>query len=114
MAECNVQMDEGDYDHRTALHLAASEGNLETATYLINVAKCDVNSLDRVEQTPHEDAVRHEQGAVLALLKEHRVCSVRDTRMKEYRRHVHELLKEQRAANESTKLEREMTNAKSV
>jgi len=110
MAECNVKMDEGDYDHRTALHLAASEGNLETATYLIKVAKCNVNSLDRFEQTPYDDAVRHEQGSVLALLEEHRGCSGSDTRMKEYRRHFHELLKEQRAANESTKLEREMTN----
>ena len=46
------------YDSRTALHLAAAEGHLEVAKYLVEEAKVPVNPLDRWQNTPLTDAVR--------------------------------------------------------
>ena len=41
-------MDVSDYDKRTALHVAASEGYYDIVKFLINVAKVRVNPLDRL------------------------------------------------------------------
>ena len=58
-----------DYDSRTALHLAASEGRDEVATFLITV-KADVQAKDRRGNSPLDDAIRHGHRSVqLALLK---------------------------------------------
>ena len=43
----------GDYDRRTALHLAASEGLLEVATYLIDEAGADPSPTDRFGVRKH-------------------------------------------------------------
>lgn len=40
-------MNEADYDGRTALHVCAAEGHLECAKFLVNVAKVDTQSADR-------------------------------------------------------------------
>ena len=49
----------GDYDKRTAMHLAASEGLLEMVKYLIDEAGADPSPVDRWGGTPLDDAVRH-------------------------------------------------------
>lgn len=49
----------GDYDMRTALHLAASEGHYELCRYLVLDRKVDVNPLDRWGNTPLADAIRN-------------------------------------------------------
>ena len=46
-----------DYDKRTAMHLAAAEGNLHIVTELVS-ATVDVNTRDRWGGTPLGDAVR--------------------------------------------------------
>ncbi|CAK0733933.1 hypothetical protein CVIRNUC_000357 [Coccomyxa viridis] len=48
-----------DYDKRTPLHLAASEGCYKVTEWLIAEGS-DVNALDRFKRTPLEDAVRGE------------------------------------------------------
>jgi ankyrin repeat protein len=53
-----VDPNESDYDGRTALHLAASQGNITVMTYLIEV-KANIMCRDRFNGTPLEDAVRH-------------------------------------------------------
>ena len=45
-----------DYDGRTALHLACSEGQFEVVKYLIEELKCDIYPKDRWGNTPLHDA----------------------------------------------------------
>tara|TARA_R110002050_G_scaffold118733_4_gene236272 strand:+ start:263 stop:514 length:252 start_codon:yes stop_codon:yes gene_type:complete len=51
-----VQVNDADYDKRTALHLAASEGKLDTVKYLISMG-ANVNAVDRFGNTPLQDAI---------------------------------------------------------
>eukprot|EP00854_Cymbomonas_tetramitiformis_P004787 gene4787-5854_t len=57
-----------DYDSRTALHLAASNGHLPCVQYLLELKAIDVNPEDRKGGTPLEDAVRHDHKEVQKLL----------------------------------------------
>ena len=52
-----INPDLGDYDNRAALHLAASEGNVDVLVYLVS-RKADINVKDRWGGTPLEDAIR--------------------------------------------------------
>jgi len=70
-----VDPNESDYDGRTALHLAASEGNMQILEYLVNI-KANIMCRDRFNGTPLEDAVRHHfdmpnADAVQRLLRDH-------------------------------------------
>ena len=56
-----------DYDRRTPLHLAASEGAYKVTEWLIKKGS-DVNALDRFGRTPLEDAVRGDYREVVKLL----------------------------------------------
>ena len=51
----NMDVDEGDYDRRTALHLAAGEGRTEMVELLCQ-AGADVNVQDRWGNRPLDDA----------------------------------------------------------
>jgi glutaminase len=46
-----------DYDLRTALHVAASEGHTELCKYLIENG-AELNPVDRFDHTPSHDALR--------------------------------------------------------
>lgn len=60
-----------DYDKRTPLHLAASEGCYSVVEWLIKDCKVPVNPVDRFKRTPLEDAVRADYGEVTTLLLQH-------------------------------------------
>jgi len=62
--------DAGDYDRRTALHLAAAEGREPVVRYLIENG-AEVNPRDRWNGTPLDDAHRHDHRAVVELLEAH-------------------------------------------
>ena len=72
-----ISVDQGDYDLRTALHLAASEGLLETVQFLVEGSwsterlphGANLSPVDRWGGTPLDDAVRGEQRAVADYLR---------------------------------------------
>ena len=62
--------DAGDYDKRTALHLAAAEGRDQVVRYLIENG-ASVNPIDRWNSTPLDDAYRHEHPTIVEQLESH-------------------------------------------
>ena len=67
--EAGGDMNAGDYDRRTAMHLAASEGKLEAVRFLVEVAGADHSPRDRWLGTPLDDATRHDHFEVIVYLK---------------------------------------------
>ncbi len=65
-----AEVDAADYDGRTALHLAAAEGQVAAATLLLGKG-ARVGVVDRWAGTPIVDAVRHRHRAVVGLLRRH-------------------------------------------
>ena len=71
LVENGVDTALGDYDGRTALHLAASEGQVSVLHYLLDQdPPLDVNCVDRVGGTPLEDAVRHGHSVAAMMLED--------------------------------------------
>ena len=52
----DFDMNTSDYDGRTAMHVAASEGHLEIIKFLKNCCKCKVDLKDRFGHTAVDDA----------------------------------------------------------
>jgi glutaminase len=59
-----------DYDRRTALHIAASEGKLNSLRYLLSLG-VNINPLDRWGKTPLDDAEMQGHQGASSLLAEH-------------------------------------------
>ena len=70
LVENGVEPNLGDYDGRTALHLAASEGIVPVLHYLLSLEpKIDVNPVDVTGGTPLDDAIRHQQEVCETMLR---------------------------------------------
>jgi hypothetical protein len=63
-----ISVDQGDYDNRTALHLAASAGCLSAAQCLLDELHCAVSPVDRWGHTPLDDAKREGHEVVMRYL----------------------------------------------
>eukprot|EP00762_Andalucia_godoyi_P005027 ANDGO_01371.mRNA.1 Putative glutaminase 3 len=64
-----ASLESADYDGRTALHLAASEGHIEAVQYVLTKVS-NISPLDRFGNTPLDDAHRHGHLEVAALIQE--------------------------------------------
>lgn len=71
MQGCDLEM--ADYDKRTALHLAASEGHPDVILFLLNIAKVRPDPKDRWQRTPLHDA-RGEKHVECVRLLEKAMC----------------------------------------
>jgi ankyrin repeat protein len=58
----SIDLNQGDYDHRTALHLAANNGHLDVVKLLCK-AGADVNVVDRFGDKPVDDARKAKNNA---------------------------------------------------
>ncbi|MEO1310809.1 MAG: glutaminase [Pseudomonadota bacterium] len=63
-----VDLGSADYDGRTALHLAASEGRADVVEFLLSRG-VDPRPRDRWGHTPHDDAERHKHDGIAARLE---------------------------------------------
>ncbi len=75
LVSSGVQGSSADYDQRTALHLAASEGAFETVEFLVSEGDAKVNAVDRFGRTPLDDAVAKGDLRVIKYLREHGASS---------------------------------------
>lgn len=64
-----TQINFRDYDRRTALHVAASEGHLSVCKFLIEECGAAVNRSDRWGGSPLDDAHRHRHRSVVEYLR---------------------------------------------
>eukprot|EP00928_Gymnodinium_smaydae_P038698 TRINITY_DN26634_c0_g1_i1.p1 TRINITY_DN26634_c0_g1~~TRINITY_DN26634_c0_g1_i1.p1 ORF type:complete len:2686 (+),score=507.28 TRINITY_DN26634_c0_g1_i1:210-8060(+) len=103
-----LPMSLGDYDARTALHLASSEGKLESVAFLLNEAKVETNPLDRFLCTPLDDAKRHKWSCIEALLIENGGVQGNDPSMKEEVEKFCQWQEGEKARKDEAKLEREL------
>lgn len=60
-----------DYQDRTPLHLAASNGSLESASWLLHLPEIEVNAIDSLGDTPLDDAINHKREVIEVLLRSH-------------------------------------------
>lgn len=64
-----VDLSACDYDRRTPLHVAASEGDLNMVKFLVNVAKVDVDARDRWGRSALDDARFFEHNSCVQFLE---------------------------------------------
>ena len=65
-----VDTNQGDYDQRTATHLAASEGRWAAVRFLLEECGAEVNPTDRWGGTPLDDAMRSKHTLVANYLRQ--------------------------------------------
>jgi glutaminase len=58
-----------DYDNRTALHLAAAEGQVKVIAFLLGKVRVSHSPVDRFGMTPLDEAIKRGNDEIVELLK---------------------------------------------
>uniref|UniRef100_A0A3B4VHF6 glutaminase n=1 Tax=Seriola dumerili TaxID=41447 RepID=A0A3B4VHF6_SERDU len=66
-----VNMEQRDYDSRTALHIAAAEGHVEAVIFLTEICKVNPHMKDRWGNTPLDDAMQFGHDVVISVLQDY-------------------------------------------
>ncbi|XP_047463791.1 glutaminase liver isoform, mitochondrial-like [Mugil cephalus] len=66
-----VNMEQRDYDSRTALHIAAAEGHVEAVIFLTEICKVNPHMKDRWGNTPLDDAVHFGHDVIVSALQKY-------------------------------------------
>ncbi|TKS77841.1 Glutaminase kidney isoform, mitochondrial [Collichthys lucidus] len=66
-----VNMEQRDYDSRTALHIAASEGHVEAVIFLTEICKVNPHMKDRWGNTAVDDAMQFGHDVIVSVLQEY-------------------------------------------
>ncbi|XP_023278871.1 glutaminase kidney isoform, mitochondrial-like isoform X1 [Seriola lalandi dorsalis] len=67
----SMDMEQRDYDSRTALHVAAAEGHTEVVRFLLEACKVNPVPRDRWENTPMDEAVHFGHHDVVTILQQY-------------------------------------------
>ncbi|XP_043988031.1 glutaminase kidney isoform, mitochondrial isoform X1 [Gambusia affinis] len=67
----SMDMEQRDYDSRTALHVASAEGHLEVVRFLLDACKVNPVPKDRWGNTPLDEAVQFGHHDVVAVLQQY-------------------------------------------
>ena len=74
----HLAIDASNYDKRTALHVAASEGRLTAVMALVQELGARLSPVDASDATPLDEAIRAQHGAVAAYLRSHGAISLQN------------------------------------
>lgn len=66
-----LDMEQRDYDSRTALHVAAAEGHMEAVIFLTEICKVSPHLKDRWGNTPLDDAMQFGHEVIVTVLQEY-------------------------------------------
>ncbi|XP_077404994.1 glutaminase kidney isoform, mitochondrial isoform X1 [Vanacampus margaritifer] len=69
-----LDMNQRDYDSRTALHIAASEGHVEAVIFLTEECKVNPNIKDRWGNTPLDDAKQFDHHVIATILQQYQIA----------------------------------------
>jgi hypothetical protein len=73
-------VNDGDYDRRTALHLACAEGHAEMVRFLLD-SGANANAQDRFGRTPLEECVLNKHDAIADVLRAHGVVPLQGSKL---------------------------------
>lgn len=82
LMQLGLNVSSPNYDNRTALHLAAAEGNLQMVKLLVEKFKANLNLMDKYGNTPFDDATRAGHEAIAVYLKS-KGASIGETKSKD-------------------------------
>uniref|UniRef100_A0A3Q3X2S4 glutaminase n=1 Tax=Mola mola TaxID=94237 RepID=A0A3Q3X2S4_MOLML len=74
-----VNMEQTDYDSRTALHIAAAEGHVEAVIFLTEVCQVNPNMKDRWGNAPIDDAMEFGRDVIVSVLQNYQRVYSKDS-----------------------------------